>query len=176
VLARQAQALVKASRVRAARASAESVLAVALQTGARREEGWALLALGTEVFRLGERDAGLAHLRQARTIAEELGEVELLALTFVYLPWALKAAGRLADALAEVLEGIETDRRLGLERFQGTTLATCSRCGPEPSVEAVLVRCGWAAAAPDQLAAAAAVSVPPRSRRTGRGLRRRCRR
>jgi ATP/maltotriose-dependent transcriptional regulator MalT len=39
-----------------------------------------------------------------------------------YLPQVLEAAGQLADALAEVLEGIETDRRLGLERFQGTLL------------------------------------------------------
>src|SRR4029450_11829591 len=35
------------------------------------------------------------------------------------LTQALDAAGRLADALAEALEGIETNRRLGLERFQG---------------------------------------------------------
>jgi DNA-binding CsgD family transcriptional regulator/tetratricopeptide (TPR) repeat protein len=123
-----------ASRLRAARASAEEALAVARQTGARREEGWALLALGNAVFLLGERDAGLARLRQARAIAEELGEVELLAVTFVYLPLLLEAAGRLADALAEALEGIETDRRLGLERFQGTTLANfagrfCFRLG-----------------------------------------------
>jgi DNA-binding CsgD family transcriptional regulator len=134
VLARQAQALVMASRVRAGRASAEEALAVARQTGARREEGWALLALGTAVDLLGERDAGLAHLRQARTIAEELGEVELLAVTFVYLPLLLEAAGRLADALAEVLEGIQTDRRLGLERFQGPLLTAfaawfCFRLG-----------------------------------------------
>jgi hypothetical protein len=78
--------------------------------------------LGNAVFMLGERDAGLAHLRQARTIAEELGEVELLGLTFVYLPIALEAAGRLADALAEALEGIQTDRRLGLERSHGPLL------------------------------------------------------
>jgi ATP/maltotriose-dependent transcriptional regulator MalT len=123
-----------ASRVHAARASAEEALAVARLVGARREEGWALLALGSAVDLLGERDAGLAHLRQARTIAEELGEVELLALTFLYLTLALEAAGRLADALAEALEGIQTDRRLGLERFQGTTLASfagrfCFRLG-----------------------------------------------
>jgi DNA-binding CsgD family transcriptional regulator len=123
VLARQAQAQVMASRVRAARVSAEEALGIARQTGARREEGWALLALGNAVYLLGERDAGLAHMRQTRTIAEELDDVQLLAGAFVYLPLLLDAAGRLADALAEALEGIETDRRLGLERFQGTTLA-----------------------------------------------------
>jgi tetratricopeptide (TPR) repeat protein len=73
VLARQAQALVMASRLRAARASAEEALAVARQTGARREEGWALLALGNAVYLLGERDAGLAtcarHARSPRNRA-----------------------------------------------------------------------------------------------------------
>jgi ATP/maltotriose-dependent transcriptional regulator MalT len=122
VLARQAQALIMASRIGAARASAEEALAVARLAGARREEGWALLALGNAVYLLGERDAGLARLRQARRIAEEVGEVELLALTFVYLPQVLIAVGRLADALAEVLEGVETNRRLGLERFHDTLL------------------------------------------------------
>jgi ATP/maltotriose-dependent transcriptional regulator MalT len=134
VLARQAEALNMASRLRAGRASAEEALTVARLVGARREEGWALLASGNAVFLLGERDAGLAHLRQARTIAEELGEVELLGLTFVYLPIALEAAGRLADALAEALEGIETDRGLGLERSHGPLLVTiagryCFRLG-----------------------------------------------
>jgi hypothetical protein len=43
-------------------------------------------------------------------------------VTFGFLTLALEAAGRLADALAEALEGIEAGRRLGLERFQGTTL------------------------------------------------------
>jgi tetratricopeptide (TPR) repeat protein len=118
VLARQAEALNACSRVRAARASAEQALAIARLVGARREEGWALLALGNALFLLGERDEGLDHLRQARTIAEELGEVNLLALTFEYLPQVLEAAGRQADALAEVLQGIQTGRRLGLERFQ----------------------------------------------------------
>jgi DNA-binding CsgD family transcriptional regulator/tetratricopeptide (TPR) repeat protein len=132
VLARQAQALVMASQVRAARASAEEALAVARRVGARREEGWALFALGQAVALLGERDAGLGHLRQARRIAEEVGEVKLLALTFEYLPQVLEAAGRQADALAEVLEGIQTGRRLGLERFQdlgGLAAVLCFQLG-----------------------------------------------
>ena len=60
VLAGQARALFMASRLRAARASAEEALAVARLVGARREEGWALLALGNAVALLGEREAGLA--------------------------------------------------------------------------------------------------------------------
>jgi ATP/maltotriose-dependent transcriptional regulator MalT len=134
VLAGQAHVLMMASRSREARARAEEALAVARLAGARREEGWALLALGCALDQLGEREAGLAHLRQARAVAEELGEVELLAETFFYLPMLLDEAGRLADALTEVLEGIETDRRLGLERFQGALLVAfagmlCFRLG-----------------------------------------------
>jgi DNA-binding CsgD family transcriptional regulator len=83
---------------------------------------------------VSEREAALTVLRQARAIAEELGEVELLAETFVYLPMTLDAAGRLAEALAEVLKGVESSRRLGLERFKGAFLGAvagilCFRLG-----------------------------------------------
>jgi ATP/maltotriose-dependent transcriptional regulator MalT len=134
VLARQADTLLMASQVHAGRTSAEDALAVARLAGARREEGWALLTLGTALGVLGERDAGLAHLRQARRIAQELGDVELLPLTFIYLPQTLDAAGRLTDALAEVLEGMAAVRRLGLDRSRSGFLAAyagglCFRLG-----------------------------------------------
>jgi tetratricopeptide (TPR) repeat protein len=83
---------------------------------------------------LGEPEAGLASMRQARRIAEELGDIQVLAGVFSFLPQALDAAGRLEEALAEMLKGIETDRRLGLERSHGGWLAAyagdlCFRLG-----------------------------------------------
>jgi DNA-binding CsgD family transcriptional regulator len=123
ILARQADALLMAAQVHAGRISAEDALAVARLAGARQEEGWALLSLGNALGVLGERAAGLAHLRQARRIAEELDDIELLPLTFIYLPQALDAAGRLTEALAEVLEGMAAVRRLGLDRSRGGFLA-----------------------------------------------------
>jgi DNA-binding CsgD family transcriptional regulator/tetratricopeptide (TPR) repeat protein len=123
VLAGQAQALVMASRLGAARPRAEESLQMARLAGARQAEGWALLALGMVLDGQGERDAALAHMRQAREVAEDLGDVELLADVFAFLPLVLDAVGRLADALAQVLEGIETDRRHGMERSHGGFLA-----------------------------------------------------
>jgi DNA-binding CsgD family transcriptional regulator len=119
VLAGQAHALLMASRVHTGRVSAEEALWVARLTGARQEEGRALLELGNALNGLGKCEAGLAYMRQAREVAEELGDVELLSWVFAFLPQALDGAGRLADALTEVLEGIETTRRLGLERSYG---------------------------------------------------------
>jgi tetratricopeptide (TPR) repeat protein len=134
VLAGQAHALVTASRLHAGRASASEALAVARSTGARQEEGRALMALGNALGGLGEREAGRAHLRQARGVAEEAGDAELLADVFTFLPQVLDAAGRLADALAEMLEGIAAVARLGLERGHGGFLAAyagnaCFRLG-----------------------------------------------
>jgi DNA-binding CsgD family transcriptional regulator/tetratricopeptide (TPR) repeat protein len=119
VLGGQAQALNMASQMHASRISAEEALRIAQLTGARQEEGQALLMLGCALFVLGEPEAGLAHLRQARRIAEELNDIQLLPGAFAYLPQCLDAAGRLEEALTEVLKGIETDHRLGLERSHG---------------------------------------------------------
>jgi DNA-binding CsgD family transcriptional regulator len=134
VLGGQAQALNLAAQVHASRASAEEALRVARLTDARHEEGQALLALGTALLVLGEPEAAQANMRQARRIAEEVGDIQVLAGTFSFLPQALDAAGRLEEALAEMLEGIETDRRLGLERSHGGWLAAyasdlCFRLG-----------------------------------------------
>jgi DNA-binding CsgD family transcriptional regulator len=135
VLAGQAQALVlAASRPSAARPRAEEALQVARLAGARREQGWALLALGCALTELGECDAGLAHLRQARQVAEELGDLLLLGQVVSFLPWPLERAGRLADALAEALQGMTAAGQLGMGHTWEPGLATfagdlCFRLG-----------------------------------------------
>jgi tetratricopeptide (TPR) repeat protein len=132
VLAGQAHVLMMASRMREARARAEEALAVARLAGARREQGWALLTLGSAMD-WGEPEEPLTLLREARKIAEELGDGGLLSETFIYRPQIQVAAGRLVDALAELLEGLETSRRLGLEHpgafLSGFAGALCFRLG-----------------------------------------------
>ena len=134
VLAGQASVLSLASRMREARVRAEEALQVARLAGARREQGWALFALGLALTGLGERDAGLAHLRQARQVAEELGDLELLGEVLLILRWPLDRAGRLTDALAEALDGIVLADRLGMGPSWNPSLATgagnlCFRLG-----------------------------------------------
>jgi DNA-binding CsgD family transcriptional regulator len=114
VLAGQAYALFMASQFRAARASAEEALALAQEVGALEEEGWARLALGRALGDLGEHQAALAHMAEARRIAQQAGDVGGLAQTQVFLPQILDTAGRLEEALADVLEGLEPTRRVGL--------------------------------------------------------------
>jgi DNA-binding CsgD family transcriptional regulator len=101
VLAGRAKALMMVSRLRDAQASAEEALAVARAAGARREEGRALLALGCAL-----EAKGLAQLQEARRIAEEFGDGELLKDVFAFLPQTLESAGRTGEALDLVLEGI----------------------------------------------------------------------
>jgi DNA-binding CsgD family transcriptional regulator len=122
VLAGQAHLLVGASRLHAGRTKAKEALSAARRAGARREECRALITLAAASYPLGEREWALTLLQEARRLAEELGEIDLLGLLLTYVPQALDATGRLEDALAEALKGMELTRRLGMERGYGAFL------------------------------------------------------
>ncbi|HEY2957745.1 MAG TPA: AAA family ATPase [Actinomycetota bacterium] len=100
VLAGRSRALMMASRLREAQASAEQALAVARSIGTRPEEGRALLVLGCAL-----QGMGVAPLQEARRIAEELDDGALLIDVFAFLPQGLESAGRTSEALDVVLEG-----------------------------------------------------------------------
>jgi DNA-binding CsgD family transcriptional regulator/tetratricopeptide (TPR) repeat protein len=121
VLAGQAHVLAMASHLRAAEARAREALAAARAIGDLREECSARITLGAALIQ-GDRERGLAHLRDARKLAEDLGDVDRLGLALTFVPQALDAAGRLEDALAEALEGMELTRRLGMDRGYGAYL------------------------------------------------------
>ena len=91
---------------------AEEALDNARRVGARREEGQALSRLGSMVVE-EDVEEGLAQLRAARRIAEEEGDVEGLGWASSELAWCSAGAGRLDEALATTLEGVEASRRLG---------------------------------------------------------------
>jgi DNA-binding CsgD family transcriptional regulator/tetratricopeptide (TPR) repeat protein len=141
VLAGQAGALLMASRVRAARASAEEALRVAQSTGARQQEGFALLALGSALDALGEREVALARVREARQIAEELGDFDILGGAVVLLAQLLDTAGQLTEALESMAE----PRRLGIGSSWDQTLAAhagdlCFRLGRWDDADRLLRR------------------------------------
>jgi len=126
VLAGQAHILNLTSRIEASRARAEEAVTASRRAGARREEAYALIMLGSAVGVLGDHEAGLAHLREARRMAEELADADLLGLAFVFLPQALDAAGRLPEALSEALRAVKAVRSLGIERrFGGVPPRLC---------------------------------------------------
>jgi DNA-binding CsgD family transcriptional regulator len=95
------------------RRAAEEALAAARQAGARREEGRALAFLGVELGQLGDAAGGLAYLRDAVRIAQEVADVDGLGWASFNVAWVCEGAGRLEEALAAALEGAEISRRLG---------------------------------------------------------------
>ncbi|HEX6676732.1 MAG TPA: AAA family ATPase [Actinomycetes bacterium] len=117
VLARQAQALRLASRLRDAHARADEALGVATRAGAVREAGWAHSFLAATLTAVGgDVEQALAHADAARRVADETGDVELLAMTVVFPSQVLDAAGRVEEALAWVVDGLAALRGRGLDR------------------------------------------------------------
>jgi DNA-binding CsgD family transcriptional regulator len=100
-------------RTEECRRAAEEALAAARQTGARREQGQSLAVLGMALAFLGDVDGGLARLRDAVRIAQEVADVDGFGWASFSLVQVSEGAGRLEEALAAALEGAEASRQLG---------------------------------------------------------------
>jgi ATP/maltotriose-dependent transcriptional regulator MalT len=97
----------------------EQALEVARAVGAPSAEVRALATLGTDLQNLGERTRGIACLREARQLARQHGDPDLLANTAVGLSDALLKAGALQESVAVALEGADDAERAGLGAAQG---------------------------------------------------------
>jgi DNA-binding CsgD family transcriptional regulator len=97
---------------------AEEALAVARAAGARAEEAVALNCLGADLDGLGERAAGLEHLRRGWAIAADAGRADVLSQAALLLSEALRYDGQPERAIEIGLEGAEVARRAGLEMFE----------------------------------------------------------
>jgi DNA-binding CsgD family transcriptional regulator/tetratricopeptide (TPR) repeat protein len=134
VLAGQAHMLMMLSRPAASLAADEEALVAARRAGARRQEGRALVTLGSALDALGDTEGALKWFREARQLGTALGDPDLVALMHVFLPQALDAVGQFAGALDEVLRGIEAVSSLGVEGSYGAFLSgyaadLCTRLG-----------------------------------------------
>ena len=96
------------SRFAEAEECAHEALAVARAVGHREAEAIALNALGTAMGDRGEPDAGVAHLRESLAIAREEGFAMHEAGAWINISDVLNMAGRVEEALAVALEGLET--------------------------------------------------------------------
>ena len=123
VLGSYGGALSGESRWAESRAVCEEAVACAVAAGARAEESRARNMLGCDLVALGEVEAGIEQLREARRIAAETGPPELLIVAHLNLALFLLADDRLEDALAEAEDGRVAARRLGLHRRYGQDLA-----------------------------------------------------
>jgi DNA-binding CsgD family transcriptional regulator/tetratricopeptide (TPR) repeat protein len=123
VLAAHGQLLMLWARMHAAAARCEEAVAVARQVGARAVEGHALNSLGAAVGSLGQLEAGIAHLEQARGIAAELGDPYDLCRALHNLGWVFLRNGRYEDAVRVELECLALAGRIGSMRFYGAAAA-----------------------------------------------------
>jgi tetratricopeptide (TPR) repeat protein len=101
----------------------EEAIAVARAVGARAEESHALSTLGACLDDLGQLDRAIALHREARRIAEEIGDAEATVRTYTNLSHVLEVAGQIHDAVDDAREGYERAHQLGLERATGSYVA-----------------------------------------------------
>ena len=128
VLAAFGEALIVQGRYRESRELCEEAIAIAGQIGARAEEGDARRALGVDLAFLGDLEAGVEQLRQARRIAEAVGKVDEVARGFATLSGLLETFGRMESAAEVALEGAELAASQGLGRWHSPFLtATAAR-------------------------------------------------
>ncbi|HEV3465524.1 MAG TPA: response regulator transcription factor, partial [Actinomycetota bacterium] len=125
VLAGLGQALMLRARFAESVATCQEAIEVARAAGSRVVEAHALNSLGTAMARLDKDhpEAGLAHLWEARRRAAELGAAKDESRACVNLSDLLEDLGRLEEAVAVAMEGIEVARAAGLARTFGAFLA-----------------------------------------------------
>jgi DNA-binding CsgD family transcriptional regulator/tetratricopeptide (TPR) repeat protein len=123
VLAGHARALSLTWRSSQAIPYCEQTIAVARTVGARAVETHALSTLGVCLDDLGELDQSIALHRQARRIAEEVGDAEAIVRTYINLSHLLDLAGRIHDAIDDARDGYQRAHQLGLERASGSYVA-----------------------------------------------------
>ncbi len=107
----------------AERLSREAIrLARACDPPARTWELHATTTLGVSLGWRADPEAAVAMLRQARAMAEELGDLDELFRVYANLTTVLDLAGRHEEAVAVASEGIEAARSAGLEAVYGNFL------------------------------------------------------
>jgi DNA-binding CsgD family transcriptional regulator/tetratricopeptide (TPR) repeat protein len=128
VLAAFGEALIGEGRYRESRELCEEAIAIAGQIGAQAEEGDARRALGVDLAFLGDLEAGVEQLREARRIAEAVGKVDEVARAYATLSGLLETFGEPEAATAVALEGAELAASQGLGRWHSPFLtATAAR-------------------------------------------------
>jgi DNA-binding CsgD family transcriptional regulator/tetratricopeptide (TPR) repeat protein len=123
VLAGHARTLSLTRHTTQAVARCEEAIAVARAVGARAVETHALSTLGVCEDELGELDGSIALHRDARRIAEEVGDAEATVRTYINLSHVLAQAGQSHEANDDAREGYQRAHQLGLERATGSYVA-----------------------------------------------------
>ncbi len=123
VLAAYGEALSGQGRYRESRDLCEEAITIARQLGALAEEGDARRALGVDLAFLGDLEAGVGELGEARRIAEAVGKVDEVARALATLSGLLEVFGEFEGAAEVALEGAELAASQGLGRWHSPFLA-----------------------------------------------------
>jgi len=124
VLAAFGEALIGDGHYRESRDLCQEAIAIARQIGALTEEGDARRALGVDLAFLGDLEAGVEQLREARRIAQMVGRVDEVARASAVLSGLLETFGELRTATTVALEGAEQAASQGLGRWHSPFLTT----------------------------------------------------
>jgi predicted ATPase/DNA-binding CsgD family transcriptional regulator len=124
VLAGHARTLALTRHTTQAVSRCEEAIAVARAVGARAEETHALSTLGVCLDDLGQPDRAIALYREARRIAEEVGDADAIMRTYTNLSHVLQLNGQIHDAIGDAREGYRRAHQLGLERATGSYVAS----------------------------------------------------
>ncbi|AEV84965.1 hypothetical protein ACWT_3941 [Actinoplanes sp. SE50] len=114
-----ARVLMLSGHYRQALDEASAALAVAADPV---ERGYLLVTLGTVRFLLGERDQGVAQLREGLALAESTDSKENILRAYTNLTYCLQMLNRLEEGLALARRGCELAAGFGLRMTTGVVL------------------------------------------------------
>jgi DNA-binding CsgD family transcriptional regulator/tetratricopeptide (TPR) repeat protein len=143
--AEHARWLMVMSRSHDAQALCHDAIATARAAGARAEEGHATNTLGCCLTDTGRPDDGIALIKQALEIAEELRSPDDLNRAYTNLSDALFKAGRLEESAAVSLDAAAAGQELDGIRLEGAALNSAEalfRLGRWPEAKALLAERG----------------------------------
>jgi DNA-binding CsgD family transcriptional regulator/tetratricopeptide (TPR) repeat protein len=133
VLASLAQILMLVGQIKDSLGLAEEALEIARAVGDRSVEAHALNTLGVDIGSLGDRERGIALLRESLAIEQELGVSDNLHRTYTNLADILDQDGRIEEAIELSLEGARGSRVHGNRGWAAFALAEaanrCTRIG-----------------------------------------------
>jgi tetratricopeptide (TPR) repeat protein len=107
VLAGHATELMRQGHFTASHVLCEKAVVVARAVGARVEEAHALNTLGCDLSALGDSEAGIASLRQALAMAEQVNSVDEICRAYLNLSEVIGTdAGQLQEGLSVIRRGL----------------------------------------------------------------------
>jgi DNA-binding CsgD family transcriptional regulator/tetratricopeptide (TPR) repeat protein len=158
ILAEEARGLMMMSRLVESEQRSREAIAVAEATGARLEEGHARNTLGVCRTYLGHHDEGIALVREALALAQELDDPDALNRAYGNLGSLLMDIGRLEEAAALVTDSVAKGEELwgvAMEAATSNAATALIRLGRYDEAEALVMPVGarglgGCAAGPDQ--------------------------